>query len=66
MAGIQEQQESKEQEYYDGFLSDESFIELTFELAFGDSAIHNGYTRKEVLEKLREFSDTALNVENSV
>ena len=41
----------------------DKFIEEVFELAFGDNAINKGYTREEVLEKLREFSDNALKVE---
>ena len=36
------------------------FIDEVFEIAFGDDAINKGYTREEVLEKLREFSDDAL------
>jgi hypothetical protein len=39
---------------------DREFIENVFELAFGDDAINKGYTYHEVLVKLREFSDKAL------
>lgn len=38
------------------------FIESVFELAFGDDAINKGYSKVEVLAKLREFSDSALEV----
>ncbi len=41
------------------------FIEEVFELAFGCSAFHRDFEYEEVLEKLREFSDTALKWENS-
>lgn len=41
-----------------------SFKEKVFEIAFGDDAIHKGYTEEEVLIKLREFSDKALEVED--
>ena len=38
----------------------DQFIEMVFELAFGDNAINKGYTEQEVLDKLKEFSDLAL------
>ena len=43
---------------------DREFIENVFELAFGDDAINKGYTYREVLVKLREFSDKALESED--
>ena len=39
---------------------DKEFIENVFEIAFGDNAINKDYTKKEVLEKIREFSDKSL------
>jgi hypothetical protein len=36
------------------------FLDEVFEIAFGCSAIDKGYSMKEVVEKLREFSDQAL------
>lgn len=39
------------------------FIDLAFEIAFGDDAINKGYSREEVLAKLREFSDKALELD---
>lgn len=42
---------------------DKDFIEQVFELAFGDDAINRDYTRQEVLEKLKEFSDKGLDTE---
>lgn len=42
---------------------DKDFIEQVFELAFGDDAINRNYTRQEVLEKLKEFSDKGLDTE---
>ena len=40
------------------------FVEDVFELAFGDDAINKGYTCDEVLVKLKEFSDKALEIED--
>jgi len=40
------------------------FLDKVFEVAFGDDAINKDYTMIEVVEKLREFSDKALEVEN--
>lgn len=37
-----------------------NFKEEVFEIAFGDDAINKGYTEEEVIAKLREFSDSAL------
>lgn len=39
------------------------FREEVFELAFGDNAINRDYTEEEVIARLREFSDKALEVE---
>ena len=39
------------------------FKEAVYELAFGDDAINKGFTDKEVLETLREFSDKALELD---
>jgi hypothetical protein len=36
------------------------FKERVYEIAFGDDAIKKGYTDEEVIEKLQEFSDLAL------
>ena len=44
---------------------DREFVEDIFELAFGDDAINKEYTYDEVLVKLREFSDKALDSEKS-
>jgi len=49
-------------EIVDGLLT--RFIEDVYELAFGDDAINKGYDDKQVKEKLREFSDNALQYEN--
>lgn len=38
----------------------EQFSEEVFEIAFGADAFSRGYEPKEVLERLREFSDNAL------
>lgn len=34
-----------------------TFLENTFELAFGDDAINKGYTMKEVVDTLKEMLD---------
>ena len=41
------------------------FLEKTFEIAFGDDAINKSYTMKQVVDRLREFSDNSLVVEDS-
>ena len=40
-----------------------TFLEKTFEIAFGDNAISRDFTMKEVIEKLQEYSDNALKYE---
>lgn len=40
-----------------------NFKEEIYEIAFGDNAINKGYTDKEVISKIRQFSDEALNAE---
>ena len=40
----------------------DSFMEEVFEIALGDNAINKDYSQEEVLAKLREFSDKALEV----
>lgn len=39
------------------------FLDEAFEVAFGDNAINKGYTMKEVIAKLQEFSDKALHLD---
>lgn len=46
-----------------GILEREEFIAEVFEIAFGDDAINRDFSYGEVLETLREFSDTALQLE---
>ena len=41
-------------------MTKEEFIEEAFELAFGDNALNREFTYKEVIEKLKEFSDRSL------
>lgn len=43
----------------------DQFIEAVFEIAFGDNAIHRGYTQEEVLTRLRKFSDDALKLQEA-
>ena len=37
-----------------------SFEAQVFEIAFGDDAVNRGFTKENVLEQLRYFSDRAL------
>jgi len=39
-------------------MTEREFIEEVFEIAFGDDAINRDFSYKEVLERLREFSDS--------
>ena len=40
-------------------MTDEEFIELTYEIAFGDSAIDKDYSHEQIISRLREFSDNS-------
>ena len=40
-----------------------NFIEQVYEIALGDNAINRNYSKEEVLEKLKEFSNNALKYE---
>ena len=42
---------------------DSYFIEEIYEIAFGDDAINRNFSHDEVIDRIREFSDTALEVE---
>ena len=44
-------------------MNDIEFIERVYEIAFGDNAINRDFDPLEVLEKIREFSDIALDME---
>ena len=39
---------------------EKEFVEDVFEIAFGDNAINRDFSYEEVLERLREFSNKAL------
>jgi len=43
---------------------EKEFVEDVFEIAFGDDAINRDFSYEEVLERLREFSDKALENDN--
>ena len=45
---------------------DDQFIEAVFEIAFGENAFQRGFSQEEVLRRLRQFSDTALKLENII
>ena len=40
-------------------MTDEEFIELAYEIAFGDSAIDKDYSHEQIISRLREFSDNS-------
>ena len=46
-------------------MTKDQFIEEVYELAFGDDAINREFSQDEVLEQLKEFSDNALEWEES-
>lgn len=41
-------------------MKDKDFIEIIFELAYGDEAINKGFTKEEVVAKIQEYSNHAL------
>jgi len=43
-------------------MNDKDFIELVFEIAFGDNAINRGFSKEEVIKEIKRFSDLALNL----
>ena len=46
-------------------MNDKDFIELVFEIAFGDNAINRDFSKEEVIKELKRFSDLALEYENN-
>ena len=44
-------------------MDDKQFKENVFEIAFGDNSINKEYSKEEVLNKLRDFSDKALELD---
>jgi len=40
-------------------MTDEEFIELAYEIAFGDNAIDKDYSHEQIISRLREFSDNS-------
>lgn len=65
-AGIVAKRNKKMENYqkYYSIKALNTFLEKTFEIAFGDDAINKNYTMIEVVNKLREFSDDALRYED--
>ena len=45
-------------------MTNTEFVEEVFEIAFGDNAINRDFSKQEVLNRLRKFSDDALLMEN--
>ena len=46
-------------------MTDSRFIEEIYEIAFGEDAINRDFSHDEVIEQIREFSDNALEWEES-
>ena len=46
-------------------MTDSTFIEEIYEIAFGEDAINRDFSHDEVIEQIREFSDNALEWEES-
>ena len=46
-------------------MNDKDFIELVFEIAFGDNAINRDFSKEEVIKELKRFSDLGLEYENN-
>ncbi len=44
-------------------MNNTQFIEQIYEIAFGDNAINKGYSQEDVIERLLDFSNTALKYE---
>ncbi len=39
-------------------MDNKTFIEKVYEIAFGDDAINRGFTRTNVIDQLKELSDS--------
>ena len=44
-------------------MNNTQFIEQIYEIAFGDNAINKGYSQEDVIERLLDYSNTALKYE---
>ena len=47
-------------------MTEREFIEEVYEIAFGDDAINRDFSHEEVLERLREFSDSDWTLTNVI
>lgn len=44
-------------------MNDDKFKEEVFEIAFGDDAVYKDYTNEEVVNRLKEMNEAAVNYE---
>ena len=44
-------------------MKDKDFIEIVFEIAYGEDARNKGYTKAEVIAKIEEYSNISLEYE---
>jgi hypothetical protein len=44
-------------------MNDKDFIEIIYEIAYGDDAIKKGFTKAEVVARIQEYSDESLEYE---
>ena len=44
-------------------MNNTQFLEQIYEIAFGDDAINKGYSQEDVIERLLDYSNTALKYE---
>jgi len=49
----------------EGLMDNNTFIEEVYEIAFGDNAINREFSKEEVIERLHNFSDRALVLEDN-
>ena len=46
-------------------MNNTQFIEQIYEIAFGDDAINKGYTQEDVINRLMDYSNIALQHEDN-
>lgn len=44
-------------------MNDKDFIEIVYEIAYGENAINKGFTKDEVITRIQEYSDLSLEYE---
>ena len=46
-------------------MNNTQFLEQIYEIAFGDDAINKGYSQEDVIERLMDYSNIALQYEDN-